>query len=569
MERYGENRPLADTDHPEGPAVTCSNGTFIGKEKNEVCSFKGIPYALPPVGKLRWKPPVPAEKDGGTYEAFYFGKSGIQTDAETERASLYVQGEDCLTLNVWTSDKTETEGKPVMVFIPGGAYGWGGSADPLYDGQNFIEAHPDVILVTVNYRIGLMGFIDFSAVKGGEEYSRSGNLGLLDQICALQWVRDNIRGFGGDPKNVTLFGESAGGGSVSLLPLIDEAKGLFRRVIAQSGSIALTFSREECQSLTAKLMEETNAKTMEDLLALTEEELMELNKELNDYNNFPERDGVTVPEDLYAAYREGKSSGIDMMIGTNADEVRYWIGEVGGYRIYRVAGLLLYRSMLDSLPEKEQNYVRAFMELSDDEMVWNSTELFNDWIFRVPAIFQAAEHAKNGGRAYMYYWTKESAIPHYGACHAVELAYIFGNLDDTIYTGERADPALSARVQEMWVNFAKTGNPGTKAVNWEPYEPALRKTMILGDRIHMVSDPLAQQRILVEPLLHHEFNGYYKLFDYALDALRKDFFRVVAYLIFAEGIGFIFYRIFKWRKKRKKRILSHSPDSGNMVGAVR
>ena len=298
MERYGENRPLADTDHPEGPAVTCSNGTFIGKEKNEVCSFKGIPYALPPVGKLRWKPPVPAEKDGGTYEAFYFGKSGIQTDAETERASLYVQGEDCLTLNVWTSDKTETEGKPVMVFIPGGAYGWGGSADPLYDGQKFIEAYPDVVLVTVNYRIGLMGFIDFSAVKGGEEYSHSGNLGLLDQICALQWVRDNIRGFGGDPKNVTLFGESAGGGSVSLLPLIDEAKGLFRRVIAQSGSIALTFSREECQSLTAKLMEETKAKTMEDLLALTEEELMELNKELNDYNNFPERDGVTVPEDI-------------------------------------------------------------------------------------------------------------------------------------------------------------------------------------------------------------------------------------------------------------------------------
>ena len=519
----GENREITGTEYAEELAVKCDNGTFVGLEKNRVRSWRGIPYAVPPVGELRWQPPVDAGPDDGVYEAYYYGKSGIQTEAASELSSLYPQGEDCLTLNVFSGEAPGGGGalRPVMVFLHGGAYGWGGTSDPIYDGQRFAEAHGDVVLVTANYRIGLMGFMDFSEVPGGEAYEKSGNLGLLDQVSALRWVQRNIAQFGGDPDQVTIFGESAGASSVSLLPLVAEAKGLFHRVIAQSGSVAFTFSREEARSLTRELLKETKSTTMEDLLALSEEDLMKVNRELNDYNNFPERDGVVLPEDLYAAYASGAASDVDMLTGTNADEARYWIDEVGGYPVYRIAGQLIYGSTVSRLDPEHRRLADAFCALQSGQSIWKKTEFINDLVFRVPAIRQAELHAENGGRHYMYYWTKESAIPHYGACHAVELSYVFNNTDDTIFTGEKADEALAETVQQMWVNFAKTGDPSTDRYAWPAYDADTRQTMFLGDEIRVVSDPLREQRVLVEPLLDYHFNGYYGIVDEALTYLRN------------------------------------------------
>ena len=525
----GENREITGQEYDEALAVVCDNGTFVGQEKNSVTSYRGIPFAEPPTGILRWKPPVDAGADEGVYEAYYYGKSCIQTEAETEQASLYMQGEDCLTLNVFCSrDGADESPKAVMVFFHGGAYGWGGTADPIYDGQNFAEAHPDIVLVTANYRIGLMGFMDFSEVPGGEDYRESGNLGLLDQVSALRWVSRNIDKFGGDPANVTIFGESAGASSVSLLPLIKDARGLFHRIIAESGSVAFTYSKEEAKDLTRRLLKETGAATMDDLLALSEADLMEVNEDLNDYNNFPERDGIVLPEDPYEAYAQEMGPDIEMLSGTNKDEARYWIGEFGGYAVYRIGSQLIYGSTVGRMSREDRAYADAFLALQTGSSVWNKTEFFNDLVFRVPAIRQAELHAQNGGRHYMYYWTKESAIEHYGACHAVELAYVFNNLDDTIFTGERADEKLAAAVQEMWVNFAKTGDPSTEDYVWPAYDTAERQTMILGDEIGVVSDPLEAQRVLTKPLLKYNFNGYYGVFNYALVYF---FIRIVRMLI--------------------------------------
>ena len=546
----GENKEITGSSYDKNLAVACDNGVFVGQETDSVRSYKGIPFAKPPVGSLRWKPPVDAPPSDKVYEAVYFGKSGIQTEAESERASMYLQGEDCLTLNVWNSADASSD-RPVMVFFPGGAYGWGGTADPIYDGQNFVAAHPDVVLVTVNYRIGLMGFIDFSQVKGGEAYAESGNLGLLDQISALRWVRRNIAQFGGDPDNVTIFGESAGAGSVSLLPMIEDAKGLFRRGIAQSGSIALTFSRKECQTLTRMLLEKTKASSMDDLLALSEADLMKVNEKLNDYNNFPERDGVVLPEDLYEAYARGAGSDVAMLSGTNAGEIRYWIGEVGGYPIFRLAERLMYGSVYDRLDETDKHFADAHLALKNWDEVAGIADFFSDLLFRVPAIRQAQLHAGNGGRHYMYYWTKKSALEHYGACHAVELAYVFNNLDDTIYTGARADERLAKVVQDMWVQFAKTGDPSAAGYIWEPYESIERQTMVLGDDIHLESDPLPQRRVLIEPLLKYEINGQYKAMDYALIYLRKCLVRA---LCIQAGVNAVIALILFVRKRRRGRI---------------
>lgn len=502
---YGENHEVTGT-YDDRLAVTCNNGTFIGREKNGVKSWKGIPFAEQPVGELRWKPPVLAKDDSKIYEAYYFGKTPIQTDLPSEMGSYYPHGEDCLYLNVWSSDKTTRVNKPVMVFIYGGAFGWGGSCDPLYDGQNFIEKHDDVILVSIEYRTGLLGFIDFSSVEGGEDYKETGTLGFLDQVCALQWIHNNIAAFGGDPENVTIFGESAGAVSVSILPLMDGAKGLFKRVIAESGSVELTFAKEECQALTQMLLKETGATCMADLVALSEEEISNLSETLNPYFIFAERDGVVIPEDLYKAYQEGKTKDVDMMIGTNEDEVRYWISIFGGMETYAELMPIIFKNDRKRVPDEDRGYIEEFMKIQKEEEIWNQTELYNETMFRVPAIEQASSHVENGGKCFMYYWKYPSTIENYGAPHTIELSAVFNNMQETGYSGEPIDATFATKVQQMWVNFAKTGDPSIDEITWNPYNTDTRETMILGKEMRMEKNWLQEPYELVKPLLPYHLD---------------------------------------------------------------
>ncbi len=523
---YHENQVITAAYDAE-LAADCSNGTFVGQKTGDVVAYKGIPYAKQPVGELRWKAPEYPDDSSRVYEAYYYGKAPIQTEWPSETGSYYEQGEDCLYLNVWTADNG-MRNKPVMVFIHGGSYGWGGTTDPLYDGHNFVQEHDDVILITVGYRTGIMGFMDFDSVKGGDAFKESGNLGLLDNVAALKWINKNITAFCGDPDNVTVFGESAGGGIVSLLPLVDEADGLFHKVIAESGSIALTYNTEECQRLTEMLLDESGAENMDELMALSEEELMEINVALNDYNNFPERDGIVIPKDLYKAYENGESADIDMILGTNADETRYWINEMAltvpvlpGELTYSMLMPVMFDSNIKQLSDGDKYYVDAFMADQGGKNTWTISEFYNELLFRVPAIAMADAHSKNGGDVYMYYWEYPSAIGKMGACHAVELAYVFNNLDETIYTGNNIDENLAAEVQEMWVNFAKYGDPSTDKNNWREYTYDDPDTIVLDDDIHMREELLHEQEELIKPLLDYGFNGCYTNLDLATLAVFR------------------------------------------------
>ncbi len=553
---YGENREITGNGDRQ-LAVRCGNGTYEGLADGTVVSYKGIPFAEPPTGKLRWKPPVPAGDRGGVYEAYYFGRSPIQTEWPSEPGSYYPQGEDCLTLNVWTNSSCDLTDKAVMVFFHGGSYAWGAVSDPMYDGHNLVEKFPDIVLVTAEYRTGIMGFIDFSSVEGGEDFRESGNLGLLDQKCALEWVQKNIAAFGGDPGNVTIFGESAGAGSVSLLPLMEGTDGLFRRMIAESGSVALTYSRDECRNLTEMLTEETGCTNMDELMALSEEELKEVNEKLNDYNNFPERDGIVLPEDLYGAYESGGGGGIDLLIGTNADEARYWIREMA-YTVPALPGLLTYRLLLPVMYEnnlkeltaEEKESVKEFMSMQTGGRTWKQTEFYNETLFRVPAMKLAECHSDNGNNTFVYYWTYPCADKTLGACHAVELAYVFNNLQEAIYTGGNIDTELADSVQEMWVNFARTGDPSTTRHTWEQYDSSERKTMVLGSEIHMENDIKADQRKEIEPLLHHYFNGCYSQLSYNVPQT----YRIILQLAAAAAIIIAAVRILaRFRDRRKNK----------------
>nr|MCR4562508.1 carboxylesterase family protein [Bacilli bacterium] len=473
-----------------------------------------------------WKKPEPVLESKKIYEAYYNAHSPIQTKILSERASLYPQSEDCLYLNVYLNTRNTDKNKPIMVFIHGGSYGWGGTADPLYEGSNFISLHPEVILITIAYRTGIFGFLDLSSLIGGEKYPDAPNLGLLDQIEALRYIQRNGESFGGDIHNVTIFGESAGGGSVSLLPLIKEARGLFHHVIAESGSVALTYSIEECQPLTRKIAELSDIDEADRLAALPLEALIKINEKVNDFNNFPMRDGRLLPLDPYEAYLDKDLAKIDMLYGTNANEMNYWIGELGGLFAYSFGMPLKYKHDISLLNKEDKDYVKTFMKSYKDNKINKISEFYNEIMFRLPAIIQAERHSENKGNCYMYYWEERSNIPHFKACHAVELAYVFNNVDDTIYTGKQADFNLSLKVSNMWVNFAKTGNPSIEKLEWERYDCEKRKTLMISNgNLRMESDPLVRQRILLSPLIKYMINPGYGNIN-----LRLPFFKMIRHL---------------------------------------
>ena len=569
---YGENKEIKG-EYEKDLSVTCHNGIFVGLKKNDVLSFKGIPYAKPPIGNLRWKSPVLAEDSNKVYQAYYFGKSPIQTEWPSEVGSYYPISEDCLTLNIWLNTKNESKDKTVMAFLHGGSYGWGGTSDPLYDGYNLINKFSDIILVTIEYRVGMFGFIDFSDVEGGEDYKTSGNLGVLDQICALNWIKKNIEKFGGNPERVTVFGESAGAGSVLLLPLIDGTQGLFKRIIAESGSINLSFSPEETKLFTEKLLKETGAKNMKELVNISIDKLIEINEKLNDNNNFPKRDGVVIPGDLYGAYKSGNGSNIDMLLGSNKDEARYWINEMGYYSsilsgmfIYEHSIPILFENNIKKLTDDDKKLVDNFMDHLDDKKVWKLTEFYNELLFRVPMNKQAELHSEAGGNTYVYHWAYPGEDQTIGACHAIELSYIFNNLQETIYTGNKINKELADEAQEMWVNFARNGDPSTSNHKWEKYNAKTRKIMILDENIHMEDDLKKDQRLLIEPLLKYYFNGNYGNLSLNVPQFYKIIAQVVGTLLIIIGIiviiiVFIVKAIKKRRKKLKERELDIDDDN--------
>ena len=515
---FGENKELgtnSDTEH----SVKLYNGTFLPKVKNNISIFRGVPFALPPIGKNRWKRPIPVKASDKIFEAYYNGRSPIQTVIDSERASYYPQSEDCLYLNVWANNKSEEKNKPIMVFIHGGSYGWGGTADPLYDGYNFVKLHPDVVLVTIGYRVGIFGFIDLSSIEGGEDYIDAPNLGLLDQIEALRYIKQNGEAFGGDVNNITIFGESAGGSSVSLLPIIEEAKGLFHRVIAESGSVAFTNSKEDCQLLTKQLVKLTGLNNMKDLINLPTEKFLEANEILNNINNFPMRDGKLIPLDPYEAWKNVKD--IDVLQGTNKNEMNYWIGELGGLFAYSYGMPIKFEHDLKSLKDEDKKKVRKFIKNMKDNEINKISEFYNEIMFRLPAIKQAELHSQNNKNSYMYYWKIQSVIPNFKACHAVELAYVFNNIDEKIYTGEKIDENIAKAISTMWVNFAKTGNPSIEGVQWDEYDLENRSTLVIArGGIKMENDPLSEQREQLESIVPYLINPGYGTLDLHLPYLE-------------------------------------------------
>ena len=505
--------------------ITCDNGVMLGQTTDGVTSFKGVPYAKPPVGDLRWKAPVAPDPSDKEIECYKFGYTALQYEWPTEPASSFPKNEDCLTLNIWEEEGTADEAaeeadeaKPVMVFFHGGAYGWGGTTDPMYDGQNFVKENDDVILITCNYRLGLMAWADFSKVPGGEDY-KDINLGLRDHIAALEWIQKNIGAFGGDPDNVTIFGESAGGWSTTALAVSPKAKGLFKRAIAESGGFPAK-DREAAQEFAAYIMEASGAKNMDDLLAISGDEWMKLDATewIADECCGAVYDGDIIPlkEDMDAAIADAATR-VEMIVGTNNDEWNYfeedsegetkeekfasWVEGMDAMydEAYEGASdegkkaleqLLVYEA--EQVPEEYSTPAEVKAALAKSGFV---TETWRYEILNFADRFSDA-----GGKIYNYLWKVPSTLDemYKSSVHAVELAYVFNNLDATIYAGE-VDKTTAERVQDSWTEFAEDGNPSIDGAEWLPYNTTDRMTMVMEkDKWECVSDPSKTARELLE-----------------------------------------------------------------------
>lgn len=511
----GENKDITG-DYDESLAMEFTNGTYVGKQDGDVLALKGVPYAVQPTGKYRWKPVDIAEPSDGVHEAYYFGHSSIQPEDFQEWASLYTQGEDCLNLNIWTNTKDTTENKPIMVFIHGGAYVWGGSSDPLYDGADFIRDNGDVILISINYRLGIMGFANFENVEGGDKYPDTANLGIKDQIVALNWIKENAESMGGDPNNITIFGESAGAGSVSALMASPETDGLFQHVMAQSGNCSAFFrSQETSQEYTEAIMGIAGAKNMDDLLALDEEQLKEISLKLYLYTEeytYPEPDDEVIPMDCLAAIAENNTD-VDFMTGTNKDEISAWIIDYGGFNNFLKYMRWSYQADRENMNDEQKQAVKELKEsISPMEKGDFIKAYFNAVKFNVPARNEAITHDEAGGNSYMYYFTEEMDDT-FGACHASDLRYTFNKPDDDTYSEEPADPYLMKVMQRAWVNFAKTGDPsipagevpGAGAITWEKYNEDTHQLMVLNSgKCEMQTDPLWENYLIMKPFTNFE-----------------------------------------------------------------
>jgi para-nitrobenzyl esterase len=531
---------LTGCNRTEEPVTTDSytavapTGTYIGHDNDGITEFLGVRYAAP---IERWKAPTDVTTTSeDIIEASEWGPSCIQPDDEVELASKWIQSEDCLHLNIWTKD-IATTGKPVMVFIHGGGAWQGGTWDPLYNGEHFVRNLPDeedVVMVTINYRLGIFGSLNFSSLEGyTDEYADAVNLAILDQIQSLKWINENIEAFGGDPNNVTMFGQSAGGGAICTLMAIPEANQYFHKAILESGVIFnRQISLERSLENSNRVFEILGVSSVEELLAISDKDIQD-NYVYDIWRavGTPQRvaDGRIIPLDCWKELNSGVAKDIVVMIGSTDGEYDFLATDWDNFphaiedpeyiwqRIERSrnngGGSAAVWSVVD-----HPDIVEEYLALGEDR-VMRMMDLYNDTMYRQPSIFIAEALSQWNQNVYMYYWTwapdvqlvidlegDAAEVSPYGrAMHCMELVFVFGTLEDgypELAGPEEALPIeLMEKAQSTWYAFAKTGNPNNEHIpTWEPYNSSSRMTMFMGEEWELVSDPRPEDRNVLNQL---------------------------------------------------------------------
>jgi para-nitrobenzyl esterase len=460
-----------------GPRITTETGVIEGKREGSVNAFLGIPYAAPPIGVLRWKPPMPAAKWDGVRQAKEFGARCMQPRVFDDMVFRdRAMSEDCLTLNVWAPANAKAK-LPVMVWIHGGGFVAGGSSEPRQDGHNL--AQHGVVVVSMNYRLGVFGFFTHAELAAESDKKAAGNYGLLDQLAALEWVQRNIATFGGDPGNVTIFGESAGSFSVSALMASPLARGLFHKAIGESG--AAFFSRDlpfnplpqreqEDMELMAAAV---GAKPLVELRALPAEKLLQvpLNKEgESEFHFSPDIDGYFLPEPVSAIFAASRQNDVPLLAGWNRDE-----GSLPPNWKPQPATAELRATAEEEFGARAVEFLKLYRGSSNAEAARSLQDFLGDPLIAF-GTWKWMEAQKSSGKRAVYRYRFDLSLPApnklegLGAYHSAEIEYVFAQLDSKALPWRQEDRVLSAQMQKYWTNFAKNGDPnGPGLPKWPSY----------------------------------------------------------------------------------------------------
>ena len=479
------------TSDPAGAQVKTQSGPVDGTESQDgrVRIFRGIPFATPPVGELRWQPPRPVAPWEGVRKATAFGNRCMQPPIFSDMIFRDEVSEDCLYLNVWTPARTETERLPVMVWIYGGGFQAGSASEPRQDGEKL--AGKGVVVVSFNYRLGVFGFLAHPELTRESGHNASGNYGLLDQVAALQWVKANIAAFGGHPGKVTIFGESAGSFAVSALMASPLAQGLFHRAIGQSGAFfnsgggALapgTLAASEASGVA--FADSLGAPSLSALRAKPPSDVLQAAAKGPGRWFVPTIDGYVLPRDVYAIYAEGKQSHVPLLAGWNADEVRSGIVLA---KERPTAARFIERTRKQFGTDADA-LLKAYPAGSDAEALESAASLGSD-LFIAYATWKWLEMHRQTGGSPVYRYRFDRVIPiapdtkvngvtatakDIGARHAGEIEYVFGALDSVPnVTWDDADRKLSDLMMSYWSNFARSADPnGPGLPRWPGYDKA-------------------------------------------------------------------------------------------------
>jgi para-nitrobenzyl esterase len=491
-----------------GPQVQTSAGVVEGKEDGAVVAFLGIPYAAPPVGDLRWKPPAPAVKWSGIRKATGFGPHCMQGKVYDDMVFRDPGGsEDCLSLNIWLPAKASRTKLPVMVWIYGGGFAAGTTSEQRQDGTYL--AQQGVIVVSMNYRLGIFGFFVHPELAKESARNAAGNYGLLDQTAALQWVHDNIAAFGGDPGNVTIFGESAGSFSVSAQMASPLAKGLFQKAIGESGA---AFSSEGMQfepravretKDVERVREKLGVSKLADLRAVPAEKLVaEFGTEAEGVFKFgPDVDGYFLPEPAPAIFAAGKQNDVPLLAGWNRDEASFDVV----LDPQKPTAASMKESAEKTFGERAPEFLRLYPTGTDEQVQRSAIDWAGDK-FIAWATWAWMEAQSTTGKQPIYRYRFELGPPsdpkgpQLGAYHSADIQYVFGQLDSEAgVKWNRNNRELSAQMQKYWANFARSGDPnGPGLPKWPTYSAGDGwQVMYLGDPSVARKDELRERYLFL------------------------------------------------------------------------
>ncbi|MEX2401200.1 MAG: carboxylesterase family protein [Rhodothermales bacterium] len=479
--------PAIDADAQLSDAIRIETGLIsgYGAADAELRVFRGIPYAAPPVGALRWHAPHPADAWSGVRPADAFGPTCMQDPPPPGSfyqveffEDLEPMSEDCLYLNLWTAASSADERRPVMMWIHGGAFRQGSGSMPSFDGTTLAEK--GVVLVTINYRLGVFGLMAHPDLTEETLHSASGNYGLLDQIAALQWIRRNISAFGGDPSNVTVFGQSSGAASVNQLMASPLADGLFHKAVLQSGS---AFAFDESPSLEAaeqtgfEFAASLGASSIYALRALPADTIHARGRGIG---FSPNVDGYVLEDPVRMVFREGRQAAVPVLAGSTSDEGTPMFGPGLTADVYREMSVRNYgddvEKYLSLYPaDSDEQAGRSFSDAFSDRLAWGAHTL-------------ARLHDRDDVFLYLFSRIPPGRDPdRYRAYHSAELVYVFDALEGVDRPWTPVDRQIADRMSSYWATFAATGNPnGTGSSEWPVYDPATRIGMEIGDEIRPV-----------------------------------------------------------------------------------